>query len=181
MKPLSLLRKPMVLLVLALALVWVADRVGSVSPDVVADLGADVLAKTSTQRANASSDVTSTSTPNTTLRLERLQGRHKDAGTDPALDLFAGARMALPLQPAASAAPPPPPPKAPPFPHAYVGSMVEDGHRIAFFARGEQVFKLAVGDVVDGQYRVDQLLAQRMSLTFLPLDQALFVALGATR
>ena len=52
--------------------------------------------------------------------------------------------------------PPPPPPTAPPMPYAYMGSYLgKDGRMIIFLTRGDQVYSVSPGDVLEGTYRVE--------------------------
>lgn len=89
--------------------------------------------------------------------------------------------------------PPPPPPRsarsadaapvAPPFPHQWVGRFDDDA------IGGEKAVRRAVisgpvstwvareGDVIEGQWRVDQIQERLMRLTYLPLQQSQTVAL----
>jgi hypothetical protein len=78
-------------------------------------------------------------------------------------------------------APPPPKPVAPPFPYAYLGGLSEDGVRTSFFTKGERVLPVKAGDTIDAVYRVDQMTDKQMTLTYLPLDETLVVALGDGR
>jgi hypothetical protein len=92
-------------------------------------------------------------------------------------------------QPWASQMPPPPPPvqvmaaeaappMAPPFPHAWVGRFDDETTR-AIVSSPDQTWVLAVGDVIDGQWRIDQIQERQMSLTYLPLQQRQTVAMKA--
>ena len=82
---------------------------------------------------------------------------------------------------------PPPPPQAPvpavepgppPFPYPYLGGLTDDAGRTAFFSRGDRVLAVRSGANIDGQYRVDHLDETSMTLTYLPLQKTLDVALG---
>lgn len=72
----------------------------------------------------------------------------------------------------------PPPPMAPPFPHAWVGRFQDDALR-AVVASQDHTWVVAVGDVIDGQWRIDQIQERQMSLTYLPLRQRQTVAMKA--
>jgi len=76
---------------------------------------------------------------------------------------------------------PPPKPVPPPFPYAYMGGLSEDGVRTSFFTQGERVLPVKSGDTIDSVYRVDQMTDKNMTLTYLPLNETLIVALGAGR
>lgn len=68
--------------------------------------------------------------------------------------------------------PPPPPPKAPPLPFAFVG-LVEQGagRPQAFLARGDALFIVAAGDVIEEKYRVESLSPASVVMTYLPLTE----------
>jgi hypothetical protein len=92
----------------------------------------------------------------------------------------------------AAALPPPPPaskaaaatqPVAPPFPHQWVGRFDDEA------TAGQKALRRAVisgpvstwvareGDVIEGQWRIDQIQERLMRLTYLPLQQSQTVAL----
>ncbi|MBC7993238.1 MAG: hypothetical protein H7Z15_08365 [Rhizobacter sp.] len=72
----------------------------------------------------------------------------------------------------------PPKPVTPPFPYAYMGGLSEDGVRTSFFTKGERVLPVKAGDTIDAVYRVDEMTDKQMTLTYLPLNETLVVALG---
>jgi hypothetical protein len=119
------------------------------------------------------------------LNLERLDARQQalnpqgqGAGHDKRpLAMFDAVSWKPPAPPAPPLAPPPKP-VAPPFPYVYLGAMLDDGARSAFFSKGERVLVVKAGDTVDGVYRIDQMTDKQMQLTYLPLEQNLSVALG---
>jgi len=76
---------------------------------------------------------------------------------------------------------PPPKPVAPPFPYAYLGGLSEDGVRTSFFTKGERVLPVKAGDTIDAVFRVDEMTDKQMTLTYLPLNETLVVALGGGR
>ena len=97
--------------------------------------------------------------------------------TEAAGDPFAATSFAPPPPPPPPPAPvvppsPPPPPKAPPLPFAFVG-LVEKGvgKPQAFLARGDALFIVAAGDVIEEKYRVESLSPASVVLTYLPLTE----------
>ncbi len=72
--------------------------------------------------------------------------------------------------------PPPPPPMAPAFSHAWVGRYVDNADR-AVIAGASQTWVVKVGDVMDGQWRVDAIGERQMTLTYLPLMQTKTVSM----
>lgn len=64
--------------------------------------------------------------------------------------------------------PPPPAPVAPTFPYQIIGSLLDGGSRQIFLAGPNRSLNARAGEVIDGQWRVDQVSATGMSLTWLP-------------
>lgn len=122
------------------------------------------------------------------VRLDRLSARQRalaadDESADAAPPALFGAVSWQPSPPPVqrAVAEAPPPPVAPPFPYAYLGGLSEDGVRTAFFTQGERVLPVKAGDTVDAVYRIDQMTEKLMTLTYLPLNQSLSLALGGKR
>ena len=67
-------------------------------------------------------------------------------------------------------------PVAPPFPHAWVGRYVDDVPR-AVITGASTTWVLKVGDVIDGQWRIDTIQDRQLGVTYLPLQQALSVTM----
>lgn len=89
-------------------------------------------------------------------------------------------------------APPPPPranqvvpaaPVAPPFPHQWVGRFDDEASggtkalRRAVISGAVSTWVAREGDVIEGQWRVDQIQERHMRLTYLPLQQSQTVAM----
>ena len=78
----------------------------------------------------------------------------------------------LPPAPPPVAAAPPPPPMAPPMPYQMIGRVVEgDGAKaveVALLAGPNKALSVKRGDVIDGQWRVEQVSTSGVSLTWLP-------------
>lgn len=120
----------------------------------------------------------------TGVQLERLEARQamleegserSDLSARP--DLFGRVSWAPPPAPVPRA-PVAPPPAPPAFAYAYLGGLLDDGVRTAFFNKGERVLAIKAGDTVDSVYRVDAMTDTKMQLTYLPLNQSLTVPLG---
>ncbi|MCY4747042.1 hypothetical protein NYO99_18865 [Pelomonas sp. UHG3] len=80
-----------------------------------------------------------------------------------------------PPQASADASPEPPaPPRAPPFPYQLVGRLT-DGASRAVLNNAQRSAVVGVGEVVDGQWRVDAVEPAGLRLTYLPLGQAQLV------
>lgn len=67
-------------------------------------------------------------------------------------------------------APPPPPPKPPPLPFKYLGRWVEAGELTLFLVQGEQPILVQQGQVLSGNWRVDEITERKVVFTYLPLD-----------
>jgi hypothetical protein len=80
---------------------------------------------------------------------------------------------AAPPPPAAEApAAPPPPPTAPPVPFRFVGLLEEKSAKpAAFIAKGDALYVVHVGDVVESTYRVESFNSAQVVVTYLPLQQ----------
>lgn len=77
-----------------------------------------------------------------------------------------------PPAPPPIAAPPPPPPMAPPLPYQMIGRVVEgEGTKaveVALLSGPNRALSVRRGDVIDGQWRVDQVSPSGVNLTWLP-------------
>lgn len=60
---------------------------------------------------------------------------------------------------------------APPFPHAWVGRFNDDRALRAVLTGAQSTWVVKAGDVIEGQWRVDEIQDRTMSLTYLPLKQ----------
>ena len=64
----------------------------------------------------------------------------------------------------------PPPPPPPPLPFRSIGKL-EDGTTVTAFLLGpDQSYAVRTGDAINGNYRVEEVTAQHVVLTFLPLN-----------
>lgn len=62
-------------------------------------------------------------------------------------------------------------PVAPPLPYAYFGRITEGGAPRVFLQRGERTYTVARGDVLDRDYRVEEIAPAAVTFTYLPLAQ----------
>ena len=172
-----------------LAILFVAVGVGLIVEHTLAsgsDADADIVG--STAQAAPQGDAAAprpvaparaASEASTVLHLEALARRRVGVAR-------ADNRKAVPIFTLQSWQPAPPPPApeqavepvAPPFPYPYLGGLTDDAGRTAFFSRGDRVLAVRGGATIDGQYRVDHLDETSMTLTYLPLQKTLAVALG---
>ena len=75
-------------------------------------------------------------------------------------------------------APPPPPPTPPPLPFRFMGRLDDSTKTRVFLERGERVYAVSTGDVIDGQYRIERIDASQLTFRYLPLDMPQNLAIG---
>lgn len=68
--------------------------------------------------------------------------------------------------------PPPPPPKptAPPLPFSYLGRYQESQSTIIILVKGDRIYTVSAGEVIENVYRVEGVVSGRVELTYLPLN-----------
>ncbi len=74
--------------------------------------------------------------------------------------------------------PPPPPPTAPPLPYRYLGKWKLDGQLIVYLQIGNQAYSVKGGEILDGQWRVDEVNERSIRFTYVPLDQTASLNIG---
>lgn len=75
---------------------------------------------------------------------------------------------------------PPPPPTAPPLPFSFLGRYEEGATRIILLVRGERIYTVTEGEVIDNIYRVERLAGGQLELTYLPLNIKQTISTGGT-
>lgn len=117
------------------------------------------------------------------IALERLQRR--DAHTDS--EKLAGNTFGAmtwhvppPPPPPKPIAKPAPPPSAPPMPFTFLGRYEDEGVRIIMLVKGDRVYTVSEGDVIDQTYRVERLAGGQLELTYLPLAIKQTINAGGT-
>lgn len=75
---------------------------------------------------------------------------------------------------------PPPPPTAPPMPFSFLGRYEEGETRIILLVRGERIYTVAEGEVIDDTYRVERLAGGQLELIYLPLNIKQTISTGGT-
>lgn len=81
------------------------------------------------------------------------------------------------------APPPPPPPKptAPPLPFQFLGKLVESGEtRVFLNYQGAHLIAKA-GDVINGQYRVEEIVGNSMTFVYQPLKETQVLVIGTDK
>ncbi len=116
------------------------------------------------------------------VELERLPPPAAAPADDPvAGNAFGAVSWYVPPPPPPPPKPrPPPPPTAPPLPFSYLGRYVEDGVTLILLVRGERIYTVSEGEVIDNTYRVERLTRGRLELTYLPLDIRQTLSTGDT-
>jgi hypothetical protein len=78
------------------------------------------------------------------------------------------------------APPPPPPPKpvAPPFPYQYAGSMQDGDELVLFVTLGQRNYLVRKGDLLGGNYRLDEVDNHMAVFTYLPLKEQQRLQIG---
>lgn len=73
---------------------------------------------------------------------------------------------------------PPPKPTAPPLPFSYLGRY-EDSALVVMLVKGDRVYTVTEGDVIENTYRVERVSAGMVDLTYLPLNIRQSISTGA--
>ncbi len=66
--------------------------------------------------------------------------------------------------------PPPPEPTAPPLPFSYLGRYQESQSLIIMLVKGDRIYTVSAGEVIENIYRVEGVSGGRVELTYLPLN-----------
>ncbi|MFH1493482.1 MAG: hypothetical protein ABIG70_01625 [Pseudomonadota bacterium] len=94
-------------------------------------------------------------------------------------NVFAATSWYVPPPPPPPAKPAPPPkPTAPPLPFSYLGRY-EDAALVIMLVKGDRVYTVSVGDVIENTYRVERVSAGMVELTYLPLNIRQTLSTGA--
>jgi len=65
---------------------------------------------------------------------------------------------------------PPPEPTAPPMPFTYLGRYEDALSQIAILLKGDKVYNVTAGELIDNTYRLDRIAAGQLDLTYIPLN-----------
>ena len=114
------------------------------------------------------------------VELERLAHPHK--GTGMKIGNVFGATSWYEPPPAPPPAAPAPPlvPTAPPLPFTYLGRYEDAPMQLVFLVKGERMYTVAEGEVIDGTYRVARVTKGMVELTYLPLNITQTLSTGET-
>lgn len=109
------------------------------------------------------------------LDLRRLERSGEEVA---AVDVFAPQSWLPPPPKAAPVVSKPAEPMVPVLPFRYVGQLEEsDGKTVIYLARGDEVYTVRPGDVLETQYRVDAVDAAQITLTYLPMNRQQMLAI----
>lgn len=73
---------------------------------------------------------------------------------------------------------PPPKPTAPPLPFQYLGKLTEDGETRVFLNNQGKYLIAKQGDIIDGTYRIEEIVGGKMTLLYQPLQEKQILAIG---
>jgi len=99
--------------------------------------------------------------------------REKDPAATASANAFAPKSFYVPPpRPKVAPPPPPPPPSAPPLPFRFMGVVRESGARLhVFLSRGDRLYTVRQGEILDGDYRVEEISPEAVTFTYLPLNE----------
>jgi hypothetical protein len=66
------------------------------------------------------------------------------------------------------------------MPFSFMGRYEEEGSRIILLIRGERIYTVSEGEVIDNTYRVGPLAGGQLELTYLPLNIKQTISAGGT-
>jgi len=86
-------------------------------------------------------------------------------------NVFGATSWYVPPPPPPPVKPPPPPkPTAPPMPFTYLGLYEDTPPVVVMLVKGDRVYTVSEGDVIENTYRVEHVAAGVVELTYLPLN-----------
>jgi hypothetical protein len=104
------------------------------------------------------------------VELERLAKTKPESGVEFA-DVFGATSWYEPPPPPPPMPPaPPPPPTAPPLPFTYLGLYEDAPTRLTILVKGDRMYTVSEGDVIENTYRIERVTPGLMELTYLPLN-----------
>jgi hypothetical protein len=114
-------------------------------------------------------------------RAARTPGPGEGKGGDPFARIDWNPPAPKPAAAAPAAAVAPPRPVAPPIPYTYFGMSIQDGRTVVFVTRQDRTFVLAAGEVVENNYRVEEIRATEVVLTYIPLNERQVMTIGSAK
>lgn len=98
-----------------------------------------------------------------------------------AQDPFSPHSWLPPAKPATAAAGPAPAPVAPPLPFRFAGQFYRDSGAEVYLAKGEEIFPVKEGDVLEGQYKIESVTASEVRFLHLPSGTSQVMQFSALR
>src|SRR5512139_1106749 len=110
-----------------------------------------------TAKQNGTNGAAKRTPDETRVELERLEkGAQQKKGKSKGGNAFGATSWYVPPPPPKPLPPPPPPPPtAPPMPFSYLGLYEGSSGKVIMLVRGDHVYTVGVGDVIDNTYRID--------------------------
>ncbi len=66
------------------------------------------------------------------------------------------------------------------MPFSYFGRYEEGGSLVILLVKGERIYTVAEGEVIENTYRIERLIGGRLELTYLPLNIKQTISAGET-
>ncbi len=66
------------------------------------------------------------------------------------------------------------------MPFSFMGRYEEGTTRIIMLVKGDRIYTVSEGDVIDNTYRVERLTGGQLELTYLPLNIKQSISAGGT-
>jgi hypothetical protein len=106
------------------------------------------------------------------VELERLALQsQRQEGEAEVGNVFGATSWYVPPPPPPPVKPPPPPkPTAPPMPFTYLGLYEDTPPVVVMLVKGDRVYTVSEGDVIENTYRVEHVAAGVVELIYLPLN-----------
>lgn len=119
------------------------------------------------------------------VELERLARPEPAGETEPqdaqGAGIFSVTSWYVPPPPPPPQPPPPPPkPTAPPLPFGYLGRYQESEALVIILVKGDRLYTVSPGEVIESTYRVEGVAGGRVELTYLPLNTKQTLDTGET-
>jgi len=104
--------------------------------------------------------------------IPEIKSKRAKEADPPVPDLFTQKSWYVPPPPPPPPKPvPPPPPTAPPLPFNFLGSyQAPNKSLVIFLSKGDQLYTVSPGDVIEGIYRVEDIDSGLLAFTYLPLN-----------
>lgn len=158
-----------------IAIISVTLALVVMAPDDTADPGTG----SAQSNANISTSASGRVAPHAAGRVElellnKLKMQRQQRGK--VSDVFNQTATYVPSAAPKSVAPPPPVvlppvvPVAPPIDFTYLGRYGEADSRIVVLSRGDHVYTVKVGDVIENTYRIEKFTPGMVNFTYLPLN-----------